>query len=171
MTDIQAPDLETRVAILRACASRDGIVVPEDVLFLIAERIQRNIRELEGCLVRLSALSRLVRAPVTADLALEVLRVYVRPGEAAVGIDQIQRIVAKTFDVTVESLRGKRRTSSIAFARQVAMYLTKQLTAMTLVEIGKNFGNRDHSTVLYGIEKISTARKSEADLNKRIEEL
>jgi chromosomal replication initiator protein len=169
VTDIQPPDLETRVAILRANAAREGLSVPEDVLFLIAERIQRNIRELEGCFVRLSALSRLVRAPITADLALEVLRVYVRPDDTVIAIDQIQRQVARSFEVSVESLRGKRRTSSIAFARQVAMYLAKQLTALTLVEIGKNFGNRDHSTVLYAIDKIAVARKTLPELSQRIE--
>ncbi|MCK4414243.1 MAG: chromosomal replication initiator protein DnaA [Candidatus Eisenbacteria sp.] len=169
VTDIQPPDLETRVAILRAKATRENIIVPEDVMFLIAERIQRNIRELEGCLVRLSALSRLLRAPVTLDLALEVLRVYVRPGDASIDVSQIQRRVANTFDVTVESLRGKRRTSSIAFARQVAMYMTKQLTPMTLVEIGKSFGNRDHSTVLYAIDKIAEARRANPDIGRKIE--
>jgi len=171
VTDIQPPDLETRVAILRANAEREAMPVPEDVLFLIAERIQRNIRELEGCFVRLSALSRLAHAPITADLALEVLRVYVKPDETVIGIDQIQRRVARAFDVTVESMRGRRRTSAIAFARQVAMYVAKQMTSLTLVEIGKNFGNRDHSTVLYAIDKIAGARKDEPGLDRRIEEI
>jgi chromosomal replication initiator protein len=171
VTDIQAPDLETRVAILRAKASRENIIVPEEVMFLIAERIQRNIRELEGCLVRLSALSRLLRAPISVDLALEVLRVYVRAGESSIDVNQIQRRVAKIFDVTVESLRGKRRTSSIAFARQVAMYMTKQLTPMTLVEIGKSFGNRDHSTVLYAIDKITETRRNDPNIGRKIEEI
>ncbi len=171
VTDIQAPDLETRVAILRAKAQREQIGVPEDVLFLVAERVQKNIRELEGSLVRISALSHLLHAPITTDLALEVLKVYVRPQDVAVDVTQIQREVARLFDVTVESLRGKRRTSAIAFARQVAIYMAKQLTQMTLVEIGKSFGNRDHSTVLYAIDKIARARKTDPTLNQRIEEL
>jgi chromosomal replication initiator protein len=171
VTDIQPPDLETRVAILRSKAGRENISLPQDVLFLIAERIQRNIRELEGCLVRLSALSRLLCVPITVDLALEVLRVYAGPGDAAVDLGQIQRRVAKEFDVTVESLRGKRRTSTIAFARQVAMYLTKQLTPLTLVEIGRGFGNRDHSTVLYAIDKIAEGRRTRPDLDRRVDEL
>lgn len=169
LVDIQRPDLETRVAILRAKSQRERIVVPEEVMFLIAERIQRNIRDLEGSLVRISALSHLLHAPITRDLALEVLKVYVQPTESRVDVLQIQNEVAKTFDVTVESLRGKRRTSSIAFARQVGMYITKRLTSLTLVEIGKNFGNRDHSTVLYGIEKISNARSCDCQLDRRIE--
>ncbi len=171
VTDIKPPDLETRVAILRAKAQRERIVIPEEVFFLIAERVQQNIRELEGSLVRISALSHLLHAPITKDLALEVLKVYVNPTETHIDVAQIQREVAKTFEVTVESLRGKRRTSSIAFARQTAMYITKRLTPLTLVEIGKSFGNRDHSTVLYGIEKITKLRTSDYDLDRRIEEI
>jgi len=171
VTDIQAPDLETRVAILRAKASRENITLPEDVMFLIAERIQRNVRELEGCLVRLSALSHLLHAPITADLALEVLRVYSRPPEGAVDVSRIQQQVAREFDVSVESLRGKRRTSAIALARQVAIYLTKRLTPLTLIEIGKNYGNRDHSTVLYAVEKVQTVRKNNPLMDQRVERL
>jgi chromosomal replication initiator protein len=169
VTDIQPPDLETRVAILRAKAQREQISIHEDVLFLIAERIQKNVRELEGSLVRISALSRLLHAPITRDLALEVLKVYVNPAAAKIDVTDIQREVAKEFDIPVESLRGRRRTNQIAFARQVAMYLSKNLTTMTLVEIGKSFGNRDHSTVLYGIEKISNAIRTDCQLEKRVE--
>ena len=171
VTDIKAPDLETRVAILRAKAQREQIVIPEQVVFLIAEKVQQNIRELEGSLVRISALSHLLHAPITNDLALEVLKVYVGQQDREVDVASIQRHVAKAFEVPVESLRGKRRTSSIAFARQVAMYLTKRLTKMTLVEIGKSFGNRDHSTVLYGINKISTVRKGNCHIDKKIQEV
>ena len=171
VTDIQAPDLETRVAILRAKAQRENISIPENVMFLVAERIQKNIRELEGSLVRISALSHLLHAPITHDLALEVLKVYVHPNESRVDVGLIQREAAKAFEVTVESLRGKRRTSSIAFARQVAMYLTKQLTPMTLIEIGRNFGNRDHSTVLYAIDKITTLRREDCVMDQKIEQL
>ncbi len=169
VTDIQPPDLETRVAILRAKAQREQMAVPEEVFFLIAERVQKNIRELEGSLVRILALSHLLHAPITTDLALEVLKVYVRPGQSAVDVGLIQREVAKEFEVTVESLRGKRRTNSIAFARQVAMYLAKQLTPLTLVDIGRSFGNRDHSTVLYGIDKIAALRGSDPSLGERIQ--
>lgn len=171
VTDIQPPDLETRVAILRAKSQREQITIPEDVLFLIAERIQKNIRELEGSLVRISALSRLLHAPITRDLALEVLKVYVNPAAAKIDVTDIQREVAREFDVPVESLRGKRRTSNIAFARQVGMFLTKNLTAMTLVDIGKSFGNRDHSTVIYGIDKISNIVRTDCQLEKRIEQI
>lgn len=171
VTDIQAPDLETRVAILRAKGQREGITLPEDVMFMIAERIQTNIRELEGCLVRISALAHLLQAPITSDLAMEVLRVFGQPGDDPVDVGRIQHRVAKEFDVTIESLRGKRRTAKIAFARQVAMFLTKQLTPMTLVEIGKNFGNRDHTTVIYALDKIGQLRKSDHELDRRVDRI
>jgi chromosomal replication initiator protein len=171
VTDIQPPDLETRVAILRAKAAREKMVIPENVLFLIAERVQNNLRELEGSLVRISALSHLLHAPITAELALEVLKVYVRRGETRVEVGEIQKQVAKVFDVSVESLRGKRRTNSIAFARQIAMYLTKHLTSMTLVEIGRSFGNRDHTTVLYAVDKITNVRRDDCDLDRKIDHL
>jgi chromosomal replication initiator protein len=171
VTDIQAPDLETRVAILRAKGQREGITLPEDVMFLIAERIQSNIRELEGCLVRISALAHLLQAPITTDLAVEVLRVFGQPNADPVDVGRIQLRVAKEFDVTVESLRGKRRTARIAFARQVAMFLAKKLTPMTLVEIGKNFGNRDHTTVLYAVDKIGGMRTSDHELDRRVDRM
>ena len=171
LIDIQPPDLETRVAILRAKAARERIELPQEVLFLMAERIQRNIRDLEGCLVRLSAMGRLLCQPLTIDMALDVLRAYSDDVAVVVDLGQIQRRVAKEYEVTVESLRGKRRTSRIAFARQVGMYLAKQLTTLTLVEIGRGFGNRDHSTVLYAIDKIGETRRANADVDRRVDGL
>ncbi len=171
IADIQPPDFETRVAILKAKALRDGVSVPDDVVFAIAERIQTNVRELEGCLVRLSAMSRLIDQPMNIDLALEVLRVYSTASQPNIDVARIQEEVARRFGVPVESLRGKKRTSAIAFARQVAMYLTKRLCNHTLVEIGKRFGNRDHSTVIYGIEKIERQRQTDPELDRTLEEI
>lgn len=171
VTDIQRPDFETRVAILRAKALREQIALPEDVMFLIAERVESNIRELEGCLVRVSALSHLLKTPITAELTLELMKVYGRGGENAIDIGRIQQKVAQEFGVSVESLRGKRRPAKIAFPRQVAMFLVKKLTPLTLDEIGKQFGNRDHTTVLYAVQKIEALQKSEYDLEQRIERI
>lgn len=163
VTDIQPPDLETRVAILRRKAERENIQIPDSVLFFIAENVRSNIRELEGSLVRLSALASLSGSPITDDLAREVLGDYIRENQArSVEVIDIQKTVATHFELPVESLRGKRRTSAVALARQVAMYLTKQLTSLTLVEIGRRFGNRDHSTVLHACNKISQ-RSSQND--------
>ena len=126
------------------------------MLFFIAENIRSNIRELEGSLVRLSALASLTGSAITIDLAREVLGDYIRSQQQRTpDVLEIQKVVAAHFELPVESLRGKRRTSSVALARQVAMYLTKQLTTLTLVEIGRRFGNRDHSTVLYACARVA----------------
>lgn len=162
VTDIQPPDLETRVAILRRKAERSGVEIPDPVLFFIAENIRSNIRELEGSLVRLSALSSLTGSALTTDLAREVLGDYIRGQlHRAPDVLEIQKVVAAHFELPVESLRGKRRTSNVALGRQVAMYLTKQLTSHTLVEIGRRFGNRDHSTVLYACARVAERSATE----------
>jgi len=171
VTDIQPPDLETRVAILRRKAERSGVQIPDSVLFFIAENVRSNIRELEGSLVRLFALSSLTGSAITGELARDVLGDYFRTHQKRVpDVFEIQKVVAAHFELPPESLRGKRRTSSVALARQVAMYLTKQLTNLTLVEIGRRFGNRDHSTVLYACaktaERIATDPKFEETLNR-----
>lgn len=154
VADIHAPDLETRVAILRQKAARDRVAVTDKVLFLIAENIRSNIRELEGALIRLSALATLTNSPISEELCRDALHEHIKSAKGSPDITQIQRSVAKHFDVTVESLRGKRRTSQVALARQVAMYIAKQHTGLTLVEIGKRFGNRDHSTVIYALSRV-----------------
>jgi chromosomal replication initiator protein len=155
VTDIQPPDLEMRVAILRRKAERTALEIPDGVLFFIAENVRSNIRELEGSLVRLSALASLTGSPITNELARDVLGDYIRGQQERVpDVHEIQRVVATHYELPPESLRGKRRTSTVALARQVAMYLTKQLTSMTLVEIGRRFGNRDHSTVLYACTRV-----------------
>jgi len=155
VTDIQPPDFETRVAILRHKAERDQIRIPDEVLFFAAENIRTNIRELEGSLVRLQALASLSGGPITTELARDVLGDYIRTHQPkSPDIAEIQRVVASHFELPVESLRGRRRTSGVALARQVAMFVTKQLTTLTLVEIGRRFGNRDHSTVLYACAKV-----------------
>jgi chromosomal replication initiator protein len=142
------------------------------VLFLLAERIRANIRELEGALIRLSALASLTSSPITEDLAHDALRDYVK--HLPVGppdVTAIQRATAKYFDVSVESLRGKRRTSQVALARQVAMYITKQATGLTLVEIGKRFGNRDHSTVIYALSRVNDELRRNESLRATIEKI
>ena len=144
------------MAILQKKAARDRLVVPDSVVFMLAERIRANIRELEGALIRLSALASLTQSPITEDLAQDALRDYLKQLPAGPpDISAIQRITAKHFDISVESLRGKRRTSQVALARQMAMFVAKQRTGMTLVEIGKRFGNRDHSTVIYALGRIN----------------
>jgi chromosomal replication initiator protein len=170
--DIQPPDLETRIAILRYKAERDGIKLPDEVIFAMAEMVRTNVRELEGSLTRLQALADLSRSSITYDLMRDALSDYLREAAVrALDVNEIQAVVAKQFDVPVESLRGKRRTSTLARARQVAMYLTKEHTTLTLVEIGRRFGNRDHSTVLHALSKIRALRETEPEMRTLLEKL
>ena len=172
VSDIQPPDLETRAAILRHKAEQEDIPISDSVIFFIAQNVRTNIRELEGCLVRLYALASLSQGPITIDLARDVLRDYIRlQRPTQIDVLEIQRLVAARFEVPVETLRGKRRTSTVALARQVAMFLTKQLTSLTLVEIGRRFGNRDHSTVLHSCSKVSDRMKSDERFATLIDEL
>ena len=172
VADIHAPDLETRVAILRQKSVRSGAPIPDRVIFMLAESIRANIRELEGALMRLSALSSLTGSPITEDLARDALRDYTKGlSSAPPDVAKIQRVVAKYFDISVESLRGKRRTSQVALARQLAMYVSKRFTGLTLVEIGRRFGNRDHSTVIYALNRVSEELQRSDTLRRTLAEV
>jgi chromosomal replication initiator protein len=156
ITDIQQPDLETRIAILRNRFEQEGegLLLPEDVLLLIADRIRSNIRDLEGCLVRLMAVASLTHRDITLELAEEVLQHYVNPEADQMTPERILLMVGERFGVAGEALCGPRRTRTVALPRQVAMYLTRQLTDLSLVEIGRMFGGRDHTTVMYACDKV-----------------
>jgi chromosomal replication initiator protein len=157
VTDIQQPDIETRIAILRNRIQHDGdgLALPEDVLLLIADRIRGNVRDLEGCLVRLMAVASLTHQDASIALAEEVLQHYVNPEPDQMTPDRIVASVSERFGVRTDALLGQRRTRSVAMPRQVAMYLTRQLTELSLVEIGRMFGGRDHTTVMYACEKVA----------------
>jgi chromosomal replication initiator protein len=157
VTDIQHPDIETRIAILRNRIQQDGdgLALPEDVLLLIADRIRGNVRDLEGCLVRLMAVASLTHQEASVALAEEVLQHYVNPEPDQMTPDRIVASVSERFGVRSEAMFGPRRTRSVAMPRQVAMYLTRQLTDLSLVEIGRMFGGRDHTTVIYACEKVA----------------
>lgn len=154
VTDIQPPDVETRIAILRKKAEREGVDAPDDVTYFIAEKIRSNIRELEGALIRVAAYAKLVSREVSLDLVKEVLKDVLRESEKKITIDLIQQRVARYFDVRVSAMRNKRRTRAIAYPRQIAMYLSRDLTDSSLPEIGEQFGGRDHTTVLHAYEKV-----------------
>ena len=170
VTDVKQADLETRIAILRnRCdAEGAGVRLPDDVLLLVADRIRTNIRDLEGCLVRLMAVSSLTHQDITLDLAEEVLLQYIHPEPDQTTPERILAVVAERFNVKVEALCGSRRTRTIAMPRQVAMYLTRQLTDLSLGEIGRLFGGRDHTTVLYACEKVATLIQTENSFADRI---
>ena len=156
VTDIKQPDLETRIAILRnrSAVEGDSLKIPDDVLLLIADRIRNNIRDLEGCLVRLLAVASLSHHEVTLELAEEVLLHYVNPEPDTLTPERVVTVVSERFGVKTEALCGQRRTRNVALPRQVAMYLLRQVTDLSLVEIGRVFGGRDHTTVMYACEKV-----------------
>lgn len=161
VTDIQPPDFETRVAILRQKAEEESLSLPDEVLHTIADKIKTNIRELEGSLVRLVAYSSFTGQQVTPEMVPEILKDIFDTRARIVSMDDIKRTVADQYNVSPESLVGRKRTSNIAFARQVAMYLSRMLTDLSLSDIGAGFGKRDHTTVIHGCDKI--AEKARTD--------
>ncbi len=173
ITDIQPPDLETRIAILRKKVKVDGIHVhDEQVLTFIAGRVSTNIRELEGALTRVVAFSSLTGRPMTVELAQDVLRDVFPQGEAAkVSIKRIQDLVAKQFDLSHDELCGDKRSQNIVYPRQVAMYLSRELTDSSLPKIGKEFGGRDHTTVIHATSKIARLIREDRSVYNLVQEL
>ena len=167
-TDIQPPDLETRVAILKKKIEREPVNVPDDVIFFIAQLIKTNIRELEGALIRTIAYSLLEEAPVTLQLAKEVLKDLLKEPTKLITIDFIQRCVVEEFGISLQDLKTKRRNKQVVFPRQVAMYLSRELTGLSLPEIGELFGGKDHTTVLHSYKKIKEAVYNDPELKERL---
>lgn len=172
ITDIQPPDLETRIAILKKKSQLDGLTVPDDVMNYIAVYIQSNIRELEGALNRIVAYSNFTNRPITLDLATEALKdILPSAPPKKITIEMIQQVVAEYFTINVSDLISKRRTRQLAFPRQIAMYLARELTDSSLPTIGEFFGGRDHTTALHAYDKISREMKSDPVLDRIITEL
>ncbi len=171
IADIQPPDFETRVAILKKKAAVERVRLGDDVAYLIANRVRSNIRELEGSLTRMIAFCALTGREMNVDLAEEVLGELWGDDERIVTIEQIQRKVSDFFGVTVSDLKAKTRTKTVALPRQVAMYLARQLTHASLAEIGRAFGGKDHTTVLHAVDKIETALTDDHKLRKNVDAL
>ena len=161
---VEPPELEHRVAILLKKAEQEGVELPPDVAFFIAERIRSNVRELEGALKRVIANAHFTGKPVTIDQVRLALRDLIAIQERQVGIDNIQRTVADYFKIKLSDLHSKRRNRAVARPRQVAMALAKELTSHSLPEIGDAFGGRDHTTVLHACRKVGELRESSGDL-------
>jgi len=168
-TDIQPPDLETRVAILKKKIEREPVPVPDDVIFFIAQLIKTNIRELEGALIRTIAYSLLEEKPITLELAKEVLKDLLKEPKKLITVDFIQRCVAEEFGITLAELKNKRRNKTIVLPRQVAMFLSRELTELSLPEIGGFFGGKDHTTVLHSYNKIKEALINNEQLKEKVE--
>jgi chromosomal replication initiator protein len=171
VTDIQPPDFETRVAILRKKTEDEGLTIPDEVFHLIAGSIKSNIRELEGSLVKLVAFSSLTGRPITPELAGDVLKDILNPQAKVIGLDDIKRTVAAHYKISPDALVGRKRTSAIAFPRQVAMYLARMLTSMSLTDIGAGFGKRDHTTVIHACDKIAEKAKADRQFKGEIDKL
>lgn len=167
--DIQPPDLETRIAILRKKAKVENIEVPNDVTQYIATKIQSNIRELEGALIRIVAYSSLTNREITLELASEALKDIISNTKSReITAKLIKEITAKNLNVKVEDFNSKRRTRSISYPRQIAMYLCRELTDLSLPKIGEEFGGRDHTTVIHAYDKITSDIENDIDLKQRI---
>jgi chromosomal replication initiator protein len=173
ITDIQAPDLETRIAILRKKVKTDAIHVPDpQVLTFIASRISTNIRELEGALTRVVAFSSLTGRPMSVELAQEVLKDVFPQGETPeISVERIQETVIERFGISMQELVGDRRSQSIVYPRQVAMYLCRELTDSSLPKIGKKFGGRDHTTVIHATSKIAKLIQEDRSVYNLVQEL
>ena len=172
IVDIQRPDFETRMAILKQKANDENIEVPYEVLEYIAQHVESNIRELEGSLTRIYAHSQLLGMPVTLDLARNALAQLVKAQDARkVTAESIIEFVAGQYGITGEDITGKKRNREIAMPRQIAMYICREMTSLSTTNIGRAFGNRDHTTVMHGCDKIVENMKSDFAFKKRIEEL
>jgi chromosomal replication initiator protein len=168
IADIQSPDLETKVAILKKKAETEGIPLPDNVAIYIAGKIKSNIRELEGSLIRLIAYASLTGREISLALAQDVLRNVLQHDDRAVTIEIIQKFVSDYYQLKVTELKSRNNSKSVAMPRQIAMYLCKSLTSASLPEIGRSFGGKHHSTVIHSIRKIEDLRQRDGDFNSLI---
>ncbi len=169
--DLQPPDLETKMAILAKKSEVQGVTLPENVAQFIATKIKSSIRDLEGALVRLIAYSSLTGTEVSLPMAQQVLKNLVDQQERRVTIENIQRVVCQEFSLSLPQLKAKDNSRGVAYPRQIAMYLAKEMTSASLPQIGREFGGKHHTTVLHSINKIDQLRKTDRDLNRLINKL
>jgi chromosomal replication initiator protein len=172
VVDLQLPDFETRVAIVRKKAECDGISISDEVAYFLADRIRSNVRQLEGALTRAVSYASLMALPLTVALCNNVLEdLLVAEQRHTISLDEIQRRVAEHFDIRVADMKSSRRPKAIAFPRQIAMYLARELTACTLQEIGEAFGGKDHSTIIHGHRLVKNRLEQDAKLRLTITSL
>ncbi|HPQ39703.1 MAG TPA: chromosomal replication initiator protein DnaA, partial [bacterium] len=169
IADIQPPTLETKVAILQKKADEENIDLPDDIALIMASRLKSNVRELEGALKNLAARASLTGKKIDMDAVTEAMKPYVSDVDKQITAEMVMKQVAQLYDVKVSSLRSKGRSREIAVPRQVAMYLCDQLTGLSLAEIGKKFGGRNHSTVIHACRKISHDQKLDSELRNRVQ--
>ncbi|MBI2026481.1 MAG: chromosomal replication initiator protein DnaA [Deltaproteobacteria bacterium] len=168
IADIQPPEMETRIAILKNKAEIDDIYLPDDVAIFLASNIKTNIRELEGSLIRLGAFASLTGMEITVDLAKEILKNIIKDKDREITIENIQKSVCSFYDVKIPDLKSKRKNKILSSPRQIAMYLCRKHTKKSFPEIGKSFGGKDHSTVIHAVTKITEAIKQDTALRNAI---
>ena len=172
IADIQPPDFETRIAILKTKAQIENIDIPNEVMNYIATYIKSNIRELEGALTRVVAYSSLINKDISYDLAVEALKDIVTTSESQeISVNRIKEKVASVFNIKMEDFNSKKRTRSIAYPRQIAMYLSRELTDLSLPKIGEEFGGRDHTTVIHAHDKIVKDIQVNEEIKSKIEKI
>ncbi len=171
IADIQPPDIETKVAILKKKAEIENISIPNDVAFFLASQIDSNIRMLEGSLIRIGAFASLTKTPIDIQLAKEVLKNIIKPKEELISIETIQKAVASFFNIKISDLKVKRKYKGYLIPRQIAMYFSRKLTTASLLEIGEKFGGKDHSTVLHSIKKVEERLSKEPSFKETLESL
>jgi chromosomal replication initiator protein len=169
VADIQSPDLETRIAILKKKAELDNLKVPDEVIFFMAEAVKSNIRELEGSLVRVTAFASVADRELNLELAQEALKHIISQKPKSISIDSIQRTVSNHFSISEEALRSSKRTKELVLPRHIAMYLARTLTASSLNDIGRRFGGKDHSTVHHAIDKMNKDLLKDQDTARQVE--
>lgn len=170
IADIQAPEVETKIAIIHRKAEADRLSLPEDVVYFVASKIKSNIRDIEGCLIRLGAHSTLSGAPVTVEMARTVLRDFIEDDKPLTA-EGIMRAVAEYFGMKAQDLKARKRTKDIAIPRQIAMYLARELTESSLSDIGKHMGGKDHATVIYACKQVEARRNADEGFNRMIDTL
>ncbi len=166
IADIQPPDLETKVAILRKKAEADGTLLPDDVALFIASNCKSNIRELEGALIRVIAFASMEGKEITLDVTKETLRDLLTPGPPPITVESIQKLVGDYYNLKVSELKSRNNSHQVSFPRQIAMYLCKHLTDASLPEIGRRFGGKHHSTVIHAIQKVEAKRQNEKEFDR-----
>jgi chromosomal replication initiator protein len=171
IADIQPPDLETKVAILNKKAEAENIILPQDVAFFIGANVEHNIRVLEGSLIRLGAFASLHSVPISIDLAKEIMGHIIKEKKREITVDMIIKEVSTYFSIKTSDIKSQKRVKSIMLPRQVAIYLSRQLTGASLVGIGEKFGGKDHATIIHSIKKIESEMKAKKELREVVQKI
>ena len=171
IADLQPPDVETRIAILRKKSEEEGIAISEDVIQLLAVNLKSNIREIEGALIRLGAYASLTGQKITVDMAKNILRDLLGGKRRVITTEDIQEAVASRFHLKISDLKSKRRTKTLVYPRQIAMFLCRTLTDASFPEIGRDFGGKDHTTIIHACKQMEKSQEADNTLRTTIESL